>query len=337
VKSEFCLYGSRKRADAPLEFSVDTGVGCYLFGAEHYFCRYLDAVFFEKGFNLRNLLKKWIKQVIGDAIEGNIETAKFCQTPPVTFFSEINYIDVFQCFYYGDCDILQRKIAELYQYKKFFEYCECIPRPPIAEPKPEDDDFPEIPGYPPGSCGKCFSYWIRDQQAKDAFNARALNYNKAVMESTGIEVRILYQNISYPPPPTTPVSFSRFGPWTWLVCPTEYGTKCNCYIHLATAINARYSCYEDNKPIPCPSPPGLLPGGEGRIRTTNYIAQTNCDDLTPPEGPTAPYAPPNVGDFCKAFPFLCKRKKRNPKCCQCCNSQWLKNPNGLYLPSRYKI
>ncbi|WP_019501728.1 hypothetical protein [Pseudanabaena sp. PCC 6802] len=331
-----CLYGGRKKAGAPDEFSVDTGVGCYLFGLEHYFCKYLDAVFLEKGTALKSIIQKLIKKVVKDVIDGNINTAKFCETPPSIEFSEINYVDVFLCFYYGNCLVLQQKIAELYRYQKWYEYCECIPNKPDTTPPTPDPNEPDLPPNPPpplGGCGACFNYWLSVFETQTAQNVQKLNNYRDFSISQGFESRIRKTYRSFPEPPAP--GSSR---WLRLTCSGENATNCTCWYRIISDVGGFVEC----------RPPGTQAWGGCPVAPTdgNYSSQTilrsyyswretGCFDNTPPQGPIE--IPDNFPNFCKQFPYLCKKKKRNPKCCNCCNSQWLKNPNGLYLPSRYKI
>lgn len=164
-----CKYGSEKREQAPDSFSTnDIGVICELFEMEGSLCRLLDLVpdaiqrIFSFNFVDDNhldlweeLLKKAAKktgELIFDELTGRVNINSFCAADPPRQLEPVNYSDVFiflaelvpilNYFFLanevltGDSTKLLDKIVNQFTRKKWFQYCECKPKPKQPEEVP---------------------------------------------------------------------------------------------------------------------------------------------------------------------------------------------------------
>lgn len=338
----YCLYGSKKKPDAPPSFTVDTGVACFLFGVENYLCRYLDLIVAKGGGSVKGFIKALIKRLIGQILEDDIQTQPFCEFGVPALPEDINYFDVFGCFVGTGCDALLEKITAFYHYAKWFQFCECIPNPP---PSPYPSPNPDIPFDPNGDPvfpppnpippGDCFEYFTR----VSAFFLRAgtdslrdLRASSAWCRSNGGAWTVTVTK--FPPPPYT-VWENLIPPYgEWGVFDPTIPNPCDCRVQ-----RHHYYMVTDE----CSGSPTLPNGGwygnlSGRIFAP-YLryGQFGCDD-TAGDGGQGGSQPPPEEDFYPDFPWLRPRKKRKGGAsCGCCGSQWSKDKNVLYLPSRYKI
>lgn len=337
-----CLYGAKRRLDAPPAFTVDTGVGCFLFGLEHYLCRYLDLIVAKGGGSVRGFIKALIKAAIGQVLEGDIETDGFCAHGVPPLLDDINYADVFTCFEVGACDDLLTKITSLYHFRKWYEFCECNPLPepspvyPYPSPYPFDPNgdpiIPPDPAIPVSDCAAyfrsfAFPYWMRDAIGRDVLKSR-----REGCAALGNQWSVSFR--TYPPEGlgTWEEQIPGFSPWKRP--DTGTANNCNCLVQRQYLVYPVAVCSE-----------GEYDGSNGvihdsiqdAVKTVLRFWQTSCQDDTD-SGGLGGNQPPPEKDFYPDFPWLKRPKKRKGGSpCGCCGSQWRKNPNELYLPTRYKV
>lgn len=164
---EVCRWGSRAKADAPESFSLETGVLCSILGIASPGCKAADSIL-PSLFPLINLpgkVGKAIREVylvVSSLPDEFVPTADFCVHPPIFPTSVPNWLDVVGAFSGLWPDALVGKMAEVYAYERWFQYCECVPRPPIDQPPPPSPQPPIVIPLPPeGECNPAFNR-IRD-------------------------------------------------------------------------------------------------------------------------------------------------------------------------------
>jgi hypothetical protein len=337
-----CLYGGRKLPEAPPTFTVDTSVSCFLFGQEHYLCRYLDLIVAKGGGSVRGFIKALLRRILGQIFEEDIDTAAFCGLGVPTLPEDINYLDVFGCFSGLGCDTLLEKITGFYHYSKWYEYCECIPTPPPTPPDPDWTPFPPDPNgdpiYPPNPPippGACSAYWasVTRYFYENVQESRVwLAARKAAAAAQGRTFVVRYERI----PPDEGIWERSFPPLysDWGQPPSDVENPCNCLIQRVYAIVPHITSL---------TPGGYVSGDYEELFSTYYLSvsirfwQGGCEDSTGDRGWERPLFPPE-GDLYPDFPWLRKRKRpKGGASCGCCGSQWSKNKSVVYLPSRYKI
>jgi len=162
-----CLYGSRKKSGAPDSFSLETGVLCSLFGVTSPGCKAADTILpsLFPGISLPGKIGKAVVdlyEVVSILPDGFIPTAEFCAHPPIFPESVPNWADVILAFSGVYPDALVEKMATAFAYQKWFEYCECQPRPPLDPAPPDSPDPPLF--IPPPPSGACQAQFQRIQQ-----------------------------------------------------------------------------------------------------------------------------------------------------------------------------
>jgi hypothetical protein len=297
----FCLYASKKRADAPESFSLETGVFCSLFGITSPGCKFLDIL--PGLFNSISTAKKaadFIKiayRVTKNLPDGFVDTEEFCLVEPPTLTDDdiVTWGDVFSAFNGFYPDALVEKMSKVYAYKKWFEYCRCETEPPAPNPLPPPG-FPPPP-EPPDPLGKCgpgyaeaISFWRSQYDFRVSAANAWLSANPGNYEYTGFVVT-----------DETELANLRAACYPFCLATPEAGSGCICRYQTTALASGSW--------VEVGVPPSQARGFN--VFDRQPIAFKFLPDCPEPDPIPDPIPDPddeadNGPEFCLYFPELCR-------------------------------
>jgi len=153
-----CLFGSKKQANAPATFKIDTGAICFILNIDSPICELLDKIPSLVGEGWKEILKEVASSALTFVTSDDVNTAAFCSMPPPLLPEAITYSEVFQLIasyvpplsLVASSSPILKKISDYYLFVKWNEFCECKTRREI-EPEPDIDnpDLIKLPKVQP--------------------------------------------------------------------------------------------------------------------------------------------------------------------------------------------
>ena len=153
-----CLFGSKKQANAPVTFKINTGAICFILNIDSPICELLDKIPSLVGEGWKEILKEVAGSALTYVTADNVDTAAFCSVSPPVLPDAITYSEVFQLIasyvppfsLIASSSPILKKISDYYLFTKWNEFCECK-REEDREPEPDNDnpDLIKLPRVQP--------------------------------------------------------------------------------------------------------------------------------------------------------------------------------------------
>jgi hypothetical protein len=244
---------------APERFSIQTGLICNLFGAQHPLCKWVDEILPELPFadtgkdiakRIRTKLKDKIStkllkefdssmlqltvlngflnqiqttnQLIDDIWNtlqgGEVSTLEFCLAGKPELPASINWGDIFLAFTRVYPDSLLEKLSQIIAFEKYFELCECVPKPyKLSDLRDLQEEIRHpIPTNYPFPATQCGQDAQRYYQQAELPRIQWLNEELNTIESwTSFRLRTFWEQYPWLPPWETVT-------WEIIPCPNNF-------------------------------------------------------------------------------------------------------------------